>query len=72
MNSARESNSKICFWGTSEEYATNEETYRTEEHERFPNDVTYHPVDEQCRKSHEPFPRKDVLYHQDYHEAEKY
>ena len=51
-----------------------------EARKRSPDNVSYHPVDEryrkksqepqartnkQCKKqSHEPFPRRDVLYHQ--------
>ena len=57
-----------------------------EEHEHLPDNITYHPVDEQCRKknqepqprankqcrkkSHEQFLRGDVFYHQGYHKAE--
>ena len=75
-------------WGISEEYVTNKETDWKEEHERSPDDVKYHQVDEHCRKnsqelkpraneqcrekSHEPFSRRDILYHKDYHEAKKY
>ena len=32
--------------GATEEYTTNEETDRKEEHERSPDDISYHPVDE--------------------------
>ena len=53
----------------SKEYATNEEMDRKEEHEHSPNDISYYLVDEQYRKSYEPFLRRDILYHQDYHKA---
>ena len=43
---------------------------RKEEHEHSPDDVNYHLVDKECRKkSHELIPWRDVLYHQDYHDA---
>ena len=66
-------------WVASEENTTNEET------DRSPDDVSYHLADKQCRKnsqelqpradkqcrkkSHKPFPRRNILYHQDYQEA---
>ena len=72
-------------WVASEVNDTNEEMDRKEEYEHSPADVSYHPIDKQrrknsqelqpradkqCRKkSPKPFPRQDVLYHQDYQEA---
>ena len=71
VNSVHENSSEFFLsWEASEEYAMNEELDQKEEHECSPNDVSYHLVDEQCRKnSHKPLPRRDVLYHQDYHKA---
>ena len=41
--------------GSKQENATNEEMDRKEEYEHSHNDVSYHPVDKQCRKnSQEP------------------
>ena len=53
----------------SKEYATNDEMGRKEEHEHSPNDISYHLADEQYRKSYEPFLRREILYHLDYHKA---
>ena len=69
----------------SEEYVTNKEMDQKEEHKHLPDDVSYHSVNEQCRKkSHSQEPMSSVEsrakictleeispYHQDYREAEE-